>query len=238
MAKALDTWTVHPHRPIDEVSENIWCVEGDAPGIPLKRVMTLARLTDGTVAVHSAIALEDDLMQKIEAWGRPAHLLVPNGYHRLDAKIYAQRYPELKVYCPSGSRSRVAEVVAVDGAYEDFPKDDRVSLLTLDGTASSEGAMVIRDGGEITLVLNDAVFNMPHVPGVQGFVLRHVAKSSGGPRISRVGRILMVKDKPAFIAQLERFADLPGLSRVIVSHHEPISDDPAGTLKKVAASLR
>jgi hypothetical protein len=237
MPKGLDRWKVFPHRPLQKPSENVWYVEGDAPGTPLKRVMTLARRIDGSVVVHSAIALEDELMKEIEAWGRPAYLLVPNGYHRLDAKIYKRRYPEAKVYCPRGSRERVEEVVAVDGCFDEFPPDDRVWLVTLEGTREREGAMVVREDGHTTLVLNDAVFNMPHVPGLGGLLLR-VANSSGGPRVSRIGRMLMIADRPAFIAELDKLASLPGLERVIVSHHVPITSDPAGVLRSVAESLR
>ena len=47
---------------------------------------------------------------------------------------------------------------------------------------------------------------------------------------------LLIADKKAFRAHLERLADLPGLARN-VSHHETIDHDPAGTLRAVAATL-
>jgi hypothetical protein len=238
MPKAYDTWKVLPHRPLEKLAASVWRVEGDLEGMPLKRVMTIARRADGAVVVHNAIALEEDAMKEIEAWGAPAYLLVPNGYHRLDARVFKDRYPAMKVYCPRGARAKVEQVVKVDGAYEDFPADDRVTLCTLDGTAAAEGAMLVRDGDETTLVVNDAVFNMPHVPGFYGFVLKNLTQSTGGPRISRVARWFIVKDSRAFAAHLERLADTKGLSRVIVSHHETIATDAAGALRQVAGSLR
>jgi hypothetical protein len=237
MPKAYETWTVLPHRPIEKLSPNLWRVEGDLEGMPLKRVMTLARRKDGDVVVHNAIALEDDLMNEIEAWGTPKYLLVPNGYHRLDAKTYKDRYPKMKVYAPRGSRAKVAEVVSVDGAYEDVPADPRVSLLTIDGTGEKEGAMIVADDGGATLVVNDAVFNMPHLDGFYGFVLKHLTQSTGGPRISRVARWFIVKDKRAFAAHLERLADTPDLSRVVVSHHQTIDGNAAATLREVAKQM-
>jgi hypothetical protein len=45
-----------------------------------------------------------------------------------------------------------------------------------------------------------------------------------------------VKDRARFRAQLEALAAIPGLRRVIVSHRV-IDEDPAGTLRRVAASL-
>ena len=237
MAKANDVWTVLPHDPIQKLGGNLWRVQGDLPGMPMKRVMTIAKRGDGTLVIHNAMALEDAAMQAIDAWGKVAFLLVPNGWHRLDAKVFAERYPQAKVLCPSGSRKKVAEVVSPAGSYEDFPAEEAVSLETLDGTGEMEGVMTVRDGGETTLVLNDAVFNMPHLPGAQGWVLKHITQSSGGPRVSRIARLFMVKDKARFAAHLERLAALPDLRRVIVSHHETIVDDPAGTLRAIAAGL-
>ena len=34
-------------------------------------------------------------------------LVVPGGFHRLDAKIYKARYPQVKVLCPAGARQKV-----------------------------------------------------------------------------------------------------------------------------------
>lgn len=38
MAKAFTTWTVLPHDPIRELSENLWTCEGAIPRMALRRV--------------------------------------------------------------------------------------------------------------------------------------------------------------------------------------------------------
>ena len=53
-----------------------------------------------------------------------------------------------------------------------------------------------------------------------------------------VMRWVALKDKAAFARQLDAQAALPGLRRVLVGHGAPITDDPAGTLRQVAAQLR
>lgn len=237
MAKAHSSWNVLPHRPIEKLSERLWRVEGDLPGMPLKRVMAVARRADGSLVVHNAVALAEEQMAEIDAWGRVAVIVVPNGFHRLDAKVFHDRYPTARVVCPAGARGKVAQVVDVAGTYGEEPADGVVELQDLDGTKQREGALIVRDADGTSLVLNDAVFNMPHVPGVTGFVLRRVTGSTGGPRVSRIMRALVISDKTAFRAHLERLADLPELKRIIVSHHETIEQDPAGTLRAVAATL-
>src|SRR5690606_28531774 len=121
------------------------------------------------------------------------------GFHRLDARVFKERYPKAAVLCPSGSREKVEEVVAVDGAYEDFPADPGVRLETLDGVGAAEGVMIVESpGGRVTLVFNDAVFNRPHGTGFSGLVFRSLTQSTGGPRISRLVKLLVIKDRRAF----------------------------------------
>lgn len=237
MAKAHTTWTVLGHRPIEKLGPRLWRVEGDVPGMPLKRVMTIVRLSDGRLVVHNGIALEDAAMREIEAWGPIAFVLVPNGYHRLDAPAFHARYPSARVLCPPGARAKVAEVVPDVGLYAELPTDAVLSHGLVDGTNEEEAYLRVEDESGVTLVLNDAVFNMPHEHGVQGFVLKHLTQSTGGPRVSRVGRFFLVKDKVAFVACLRRLADTPGLTRVIVSHHQTITERPGDALRAAADTV-
>ena len=237
MAKAHDTWKVLDHGPIERLESNLWCVTGTLPGMALKRVMTLIRLDDGRVVIHSAIALGDEAMAEIEAWGMPAILLVPNILHRLDAPAYVERYPELEVYGPKGGRKKIEEVVALDGTYDDLEELPGLSFEYVDGIGKGEAVFSIAGGKGTTLLFNDAVFNMPHGKGISGFIFRHITQSTGGPRVTRLFKFLGIKDRESFRAHLERLAETPDLARIIVSHHRIITDDPAGALRKAAATV-
>jgi len=237
MVKAHATWKVLPHGPIEKLSERLWRIEGELEGVPMKRVMTIARRSDGGLVIHNAVALGDAEMAQIDAWGKVTTIVVPNGFHRLDAKVFHERYPAARVVCPAGARAKVAQVVEVSGTYEDEPRDEAVQLETLDGTKQREGVMIVRDADGTTLVFNDAVFNMPHVTGFTGFVLRRLTGSTGGPRVSRIMKWFVIADARAFRAHVERLAALPALRRIVVSHHLVIDQDPAGTLRAVAATL-
>jgi hypothetical protein len=143
MAKAHDTWKVLPHDPIEEVAENLWRVEGSLARLPLRRVMTVVKRSDGGLVIHSPIALDDTSMAKLDGWGRVSFLIVPSAYHRLDAPAFKQRYPEAQVLCPRGVRAKVEKAVHVDGTYEDFPTDPAVEIANLDGMAEQEGVMTM-----------------------------------------------------------------------------------------------
>ena len=236
MPAAFARWTVLAHGPLEPLSDNLWRVEGALPDMALRRVMTLARRSDGGLLVHNAIALGEEAMSALEALGPPSVLLVPNGWHRLDAPAYQQRYPGLRVYCPAGARKRVERVVAIDGSYDDVPPDAAVCARHVEGIGQREGVLEVRSAGGVTLVFNDLIFNQPHLPGLFGLVYRALG-SSGPPRVTRIARLLMVKDRRALRADLERLAATPDLRRIVVSHIDVIDDRPAEVLRSIAAAL-
>jgi hypothetical protein len=52
------------------------------------REMVLYRLADATLLIHTAIALNEPGMAKLESLGTPKILVVPNRIHRFDAGVY------------------------------------------------------------------------------------------------------------------------------------------------------
>jgi len=237
MPKRARGWKVLAHDPFRELAENLWTVDGDLEDMPLRRRMTVARRDDGSLVVHNAIALEREAMSEFEAKGPIATIVVPNGWHRLDARAFKDRYPEAKVLCPAGARKRVSQEVPVDASYEEWPAGGSVALETLDGV-TIEGVMRVRSRDGTTLVFNDLVFNQPRLPGLFGFVYHYLVGSSGGPKVPLVSKLLMIKDRRAFRAHLERLADTPDLKRVVVMHGtSPAAGEAASFLREVAATL-
>jgi hypothetical protein len=232
MAKCFESWTVLPHGPLEKLSENLWRVEGTMPDGNTKRVMTIARMKDGRLVIHNAIALEPGLQAEIEAFGTPACIVVPNGFHRQDAKIYKDRYSAANVYAPAKARKSVGKIVPVTGDYDAAPKDETVRLCHLEGCKGSEGVLEVKSSDGVTVVFNDTICNVPKMGGIPGFFLA----PTGQPSVPRFSRWLLVKDKGAFVRHVNAWAT-PELRRVIVSHGPMMTERPADTLKAVTAAL-
>jgi hypothetical protein len=235
MPKAFDGWTVLPHGKIEKLEENLWRVEGALPGGGPPRVMTIAKLADGRLVIHSAVALGDSEMKELEAFGKPAFLVVPNGSHRLDAPAYKRRYPEMKVVTAPASKQKVEQVVPVDDTAGRFG-DDSVRYEPIEGTI--EGALVVRSRSGATLVLNDTVMNMARgsVKGFGGFVTGVLGFFGPVPKVVPLAKLFVYKDKKAAGAHLQRLAETPGLTRVIVSHGHMITSEPAAAIKRAVTA--
>ena len=238
MTRPNEHWNVLPHGKLTPMDDGMLTVEGriKMPLMDLPRRMTVVRLHDSRLVVWSAIALDDAAMATFEAFGRPAFLVVPNDHHRLDAKAWKNRYPELKVIAPEGAREKIANVVAVDTTSPDFG-DPGVTFVTVPGTRAHEAALVVRRERGTTLVLNDLVGNIHAASGIDGWLLRLAGFAGDDAQIPRVVKMALVKDAADLRAQLLEWAELPGLRRIIVSHGDPIESEPQRTLRDLAASL-
>ncbi|HEX3774597.1 MAG TPA: hypothetical protein VHV51_09045 [Polyangiaceae bacterium] len=68
-----------------------------------------------------------------------------------------------------------------------------------------------------------------------GYLFTTVFGSAPGPRVSRLAKLALIKDKPALRADFERLAELPNLTRVIVAH-ENIAAGPAARVSLLEAA--
>ena len=92
------------------------------------------------------------------------------------------------------------------------------------------------DGGE-TLIFNDGLMNLPaSIPGFKGWVVKLIG-STGGPKVTWTARTFLVKDRPAYAAQLRALAARPGLRRIIPGHGAVITDGAAAALAGAADRL-
>jgi len=239
MAIAFDRWTVLPHGPWQELAENLWCVEGtlegDMRGWP--RTMTVVRRADGSLVLHSAVALDEPAMARMEKWGRPEILVVPNGSHRTDAFVFKARYPSLRIYCPANNRANVEKVVPVDGSYDDFPAEAAVRAEHLDGVNGWEGVLHVRSSDGTTLVFCDVVSWIEDLPEPARSYVEPAGFIGPRPMLADMARNELVRDAPALRDHLSRLASIPDLVRIVPGHGRVIHERPAEALREIASSL-
>jgi hypothetical protein len=238
MPKPFTEWKVLPHGKLTAIEDDILTVVGDIPMRvgDMKRRMTVVRLRDRRLVIFSAVALDEEEMRALEEFGEPAFMIVPNDHHRLDSKIWKDRYPAMQVVTPEGAREKVEKAVSVDATSVDFDDPD-VALITVPGTRGHEAALEVRGPNGMTLVLNDVVGNMRDTSGFGGWLLRMMGFAGDKPHVPFPVKVAIINDKAALAVQLRRWAELPSLKRILVSHGSVIEHDPRGALRELAVSL-
>lgn len=230
-------WSPASHGPLTEIADGLWIVDATLPSLPIGRRMTLWRTADGGLAAHSAVACDADTMAAIDRLGPVRWIVVPSGFHRMDAPAWKARYPDARVVATAAARARVAEVVPVDGDLSLLPTGGAVTWEPLDGVPAEAGFVHTAADGRETLVVNDAFMNLPaSLPGVRGLVVKLIG-STGGPKVTRTARWFIVKDRAAWAAHLRRLAARPALARVIPGHGGIVTEAAGAALLRAADGL-
>jgi hypothetical protein len=227
-------WIVTKHGPIEKLEDNLWVVGGDVPGIPFQRRMSIIRRSDGTLLFFNAIPLEDAALAEVKAWGKPAVLVVPHDQHMIDARAFAEKLG-LQVYGPKECEAKVRARAEVTGTLDAIPSDSSIRIEPVAGVKNGEPALVVTStGGRTNLLVSDVIMNnskesIGFFPRMMGF--------AGHAKIVPVFRMMFLKDKKALQAQVNRWAELPGLARVVPCHGDLVSTNAPEALRAAAATL-
>ena len=150
-----------------EIGADIWIVNGPVLqwgyGIPLKwpfpTRMTIVRLPDGGLWLHSPTHPDEDLIGQIDALGPVRHLVSPNLIHHVSIGAWAKRFPEAKVWASPGVRGR--SDVAFTDDLADLPPEDwahAIDQRIARGSRILEEAIFFHNASK-TLILTDLIEN-------------------------------------------------------------------------------
>eukprot|EP00698_Gefionella_okellyi_P008668 TRINITY_DN2162_c0_g1_i2.p1 TRINITY_DN2162_c0_g1~~TRINITY_DN2162_c0_g1_i2.p1 ORF type:complete len:283 (+),score=49.42 TRINITY_DN2162_c0_g1_i2:64-912(+) len=223
-----DTWAGHVRadaRDLTQLTPELWTTSCDlAVHKDHARVMYIYRLPTGKLLLESCIAMPEKQMHQLDALGAVEIILVPNVSHRLDCRVYKERYPDAKVVCPAAARTKVEEVCHVDATSEDVLPQYGIQVFEagLQQTCEMPVALPLADGTR-ALLISDLLFT---THAAQPWWVRALARLVGvtdKPAVSRTFRWFMLKDKPKTRTFLQQCIDDPvGYSALLISHCGPL----------------
>jgi hypothetical protein len=158
------------------VAEDVFVVDSVLPGL-MGRVlpvrMTVFRLPDGGLLLHSPTRFSRNLQRELEKLGRIRHLVAPNVAHWTFLKEWQRACPDVTTWAAPGLRER-SQVrrsgVRLDHDLTGDAPAEWDGTITLDAVPGGLGfrEMVLFHQPSRTLVLTDLVMNLeaPKVPAV------------------------------------------------------------------------
>jgi hypothetical protein len=179
--------------------------------------MTVVRLPDFKLLLHSPIAAAADLVRKVKALGPVAYLVAPNRFHHLFVGEWQRACPDASIYVAPGLDTKRADLT-IAGVLADEPEPgwkDAVDQVLVGGFPFAN-EVVFFHRPSATLIATDLAFNVgSSSPPLTRLVFR-LAGAYGRLSPTLLERLL-VRDRRAFRQSLERVLEWP-FEGVVVAH--------------------
>lgn len=188
--------------------------------IPLPARMTVLALGNGSLVLHSPLAMPDDLRTEIDEVGPVSFVVAPNDYHHLFFGPARAAYPKAEGLVAPGLPKKVPDLAfdAVLGAGS-APAAWEGSIATqlVSGMPSVNEVAFLHEPSR-TVVLGDLVFNVCHLDTLLSriiFTLNGAYRHFGPSRIVRFS----MRDRAAVKASFARIFEWD-FDRVVMAHGE------------------
>ena len=210
----LDTY-----QKINQHSDNLFTLDAKLAKNPIGRRMTVIRLKNNELALHSPVFLEGKIKSSLDELGQVAYILVPNEWHTLDTKKVHDQYPESKIMVPFGLRDRLAIKFPVSGTYDKdwtAPISEELDVFSVNGLKKPE--VVFFHYASKTLIVADLFFNFNHddFSGITKFLMNF--NQATRFNTTRFYQWSMIKNKSEFRASLDEMNKKWDIDKVIMGH--------------------
>jgi hypothetical protein len=203
-----------------------------ALGIDFKRNVTLLRLRDGRVVIHSTAPFSEGDLDVIKGFGEPVWLVDATLMHDTFAKKGRAALPD-PVYLAPNRFTKVTEI-STEALFPPPPGwAGEIDVLRIEGIRTNEHVLFHRPSG--TLVVADLFFSFPKtIGGWPRFFARHIMRLPRLFGVSVFFRRLMIRDKQAFADSMNVLLAW-NFDRLIVAHWEPIEKNAKREVERALA---
>jgi hypothetical protein len=197
-------------------------------GIDFARNVTVLRLRNQRLLIHSSAPFSAADVERIMQFGKPAWLIDATLLHDSFAKHGRAAFPNIPYLAPPGF-SEVSRIDTQPLCPAPPEWSGQIDVLPIEGTRKGEYAFFHR--ASRTLIVADLTFNFP--PDTRGwprFFVRHIM---GLPQLRGVSVFfkMLISDRKAFERSINKLLELD-FTRMIVAHRDAVEADPKSILKQ------
>lgn len=216
------------------VPNSVWCAQQPLKFGPISLTtrMTIVRLRDGSLWVHSPISPTAELIAELKAVGEVRYVIAPNKSHHLYFLPFVGAHPSAQAYVAVGLDTKRPELGRFPQIPLQAPWGDELQGFFIDGLpVINETVWFHADSG--TLIVTDLLFCFSATN--QGLIalISRILGVRGQLGMSRTMK-LMTKDKRALARSVAPLLTLP-LQRVIVAHDQIVDLQPVQQLTRAFA---
>src|SRR5574341_596098 len=213
---------------IKEFADNLWVAEDNRFSVGVLQIgnrMTIIRLKDGDLFVHSPIALSKTIKDSIDSISKPRFIIAPNTVHHLFLKQFYNEYTDAELFIVPGLRKKLLDLPnakdLVDGL--DYPWNNEIKQHRVKGIPKLDEVVFFHPQTK-TLILTDLAFYITADKPLftRLFFLINGVYDRFGP--SRIFKNFLLKDKSEFKKSVDYILTWD-FERIIISHGKLIEKD-------------
>jgi hypothetical protein len=206
-------------KKLRQLDDNLWVV--DAPvrllGVELGGRMTVVRLADGGLWLHSPVRIGDELAAELGELGPVTDLVAPNRFHHLHLPRAQRLFPDARSHAAPGLTAKRPDIAFTAKLSQPAPESWRGSLESLVfDAAPAMGEVVFLHRPSRTLILCDLCFNEPAGGGFWGELVCRLNGARRGLAPTRTVRFV-IKDRQRARALVDQILEWD-FDRVTVTH--------------------
>ncbi len=226
---------------LSSIGRDLWCLEGERVrmlGIPFETRMTIARLANGDLWLHSPVVASADRVEAVESLGPVRHIVAPNKFHHLFVPDWTRRFPDATSWGEPALLARRPDLGIARPLAARAPEAWSGVIDHCWFAASTVlPEFVFLHCPSRTLIVTDIIQN--HDPATDGFAWRLVKRLNGilapngtAPRDWR----LTVRDRAAARASVAEILSWE-FDRIVVSHGLCVTEDARAFFERAFAWL-
>ena len=221
-----------------ELGKDIWVADRHQRfyGLEVGTRMTVIRLADGSLLLHSPVALDAALRRELDAIGRVRFAVAPNRVHHLYAGKVAEAYPESQLWIGPGLERKRPDLKFVGVLGDKAPAEWKGQLdQTFFRGRPYENEVVFFHRASRTLLLCDLAFNFGPRAAAPTRLLMKLMRSYGRFGPSKLDPWL-IRDRQAARQSLLRILGWD-FDRVVVAHGDVLESGGHEALREGYAWL-
>lgn len=230
-----------PLNTLKPVGHNIWVVDGPSIrfyGVPFSTRMTVVRLQNGDIWLHSPTKIGDALKAEIAALGPVCHLIAPNWIHYAYVTEWQAAFPKARAYAAPGVVARAKKHGMNMRFDEELGQDapeawaGQIKQMVVEGSKVHREAVFFHDAS-LTLILTDLIENFE--PRNLSWPLRVLTRLGGiqdpDGKMPRDMQMTFAKGRQKLRAAVEQMIEW-GPERIILAHGRWYNRNAVAELKR------
>jgi len=212
---------------------NIWTVEQPSNflGVPLGLRMTIIRLANQQLVIHSMSPCDAETLVAIQALGEVRYLIAPNLEHTRFIGEWINDYPEATLYAPT-DELLAKHPTAKNSNTLPFQYDEELLCQPINGMPRLQEFAFFHVESQ-SLILTDLAFNLGGGMSLWGKCFLGLNGAYNRFTPTRILKSL-IKDQHAFCDSIQTVAQW-NFKQIIIAHGTPITQDARSVFDKAFA---